>query len=574
MGNKKTDKKGGKLYPSVNEILVEGLGEGWWEEKDLEAQARAQARELIAWVRKNGKTPSNGAKEAVEKKLGQWLSRKKADKKAGKLYPSVNDILVEGLGEGWWEDREAQAIAQARELVAWVRANGKTPAESSKNNIEKKFGQWLGHKKTDKKAEKLYPSVENILIEELGEGWWEDNREEQAIDQARELIAWVRKNGKTPSMSSKNNIEKKLGQWLSHRKADKKAGKLYPSVNDILVEELGDGWWEDNREAQAIAQARELIAWVRKNGKTPSTIAKNNIEKKLGQWLSNKKTDKKAGKLYPSVENILIEELGDGWHLPGCKYIPQSNPVQTSHSSTCSVQSDGNSCTCRISTEKEKSLSYRPQQSPPKSAQPASSPKPLPLLSQLHKEYKTLHSRNLHTRFQENKEKWVEYHRLSEDNERGFGEDVPYKRVVNYIKDQYKTKKSRMIVDLGCGMARVSREFKNQSNLTFINIDHVACDDTVQQGDISQTRLEDGEADLAILCLAMWGSNCEEYLEEAHRILDTQGRLVVIEPSKRWEDGKRLREMLLKNNFVVTKEEVELPNGTIHKFCMFVVSKR
>jgi ubiquinone/menaquinone biosynthesis C-methylase UbiE len=123
-------------------------------------------------------------------------------------------------------------------------------------------------------------------------------------------------------------------------------------------------------------------------------------------------------------------------------------------------------------------------------------------------------------------------------------------------------------------MARVAREFSQRDDLTFINIDHIACDEIVEEGDISHTRLEDGEADLAILCMAMWGSNCSEYLTEVHRILDTQGRLLVIEPSKRWDHGARLRELMIEKGFVVTKEECMMEDGSVHKFCMFVASKR
>lgn len=36
----------------------------------------------------------------------------------------------------------------------------------------------------------------------------------------------------------------------------------------------------------------------------------------------------------------------------------------------------------------------------------------------------------------------------------------------------------------------------------------------------------------------MWGSNCEEYLKEAKRVLASGGRLIVAEPTKRWTSIK------------------------------------
>ena len=57
----------------------------------------------------------------------------------------------------------------------------------------------------------------------------------------------------------------------------------------------------------------------------------------------------------------------------------------------------------------------------------------------------------------------------------------------------------------------------------------------------------------------MWGSNCESYIEEAYRILDKGGRLLVIEPTKRWTEettGENRLEKLVEKRFAIsTKEE-------------------
>jgi ubiquinone/menaquinone biosynthesis C-methylase UbiE len=75
------------------------------------------------------------------------------------------------------------------------------------------------------------------------------------------------------------------------------------------------------------------------------------------------------------------------------------------------------------------------------------------------------------------------------------------------------------------------------------------------------------------LSLAMWGSNCRDYITEAYRILETGGTLYIIEPTKRWSDtdgfnivegtqAKKLHDLLLEKGFKVIDERVE-------KFCMF-----
>jgi len=132
---------------------------------------------------------------------------------------------------------------------------------------------------------------------------------------------------------------------------------------------------------------------------------------------------------------------------------------------------------------------------------------------------------------------------------------------------------------MGCGTARVHQAFANRPNLTFHNLDHIACDERVTVADIAHTGLEDGDADVAILCLAMWGSNKEEYLTEAFRLLDPNGRLIIVEPSKRWMDEEtgqqRLRDTLVRHGFTIVQEEVKVmtEEQQVHKFSLFVAKK-
>ena len=60
-------------------------------------------------------------------------------------------------------------------------------------------------------------------------------------------------------------------------------------------------------------------------------------------------------------------------------------------------------------------------------------------------------------------------------------------------------------------------------------------------------------------------------MREAHRILESGGKLYIMEATKRWttdgdEAGKRLKSLLEEYGFQITKQSVE-------KFCLFVCSK-
>jgi ubiquinone/menaquinone biosynthesis C-methylase UbiE len=131
------------------------------------------------------------------------------------------------------------------------------------------------------------------------------------------------------------------------------------------------------------------------------------------------------------------------------------------------------------------------------------------------------------------------------------------------------------VVDMGCGKAHICEYFKDDRRFHFINYDHVAVNETVEVCDISTIPLEDNAVEICILSLAMWGANCAQYIEEAYRILETNGTLYIIEPTKRWSvkdehghiidgtEGTKLTDALEKNNFKIVEQSIQ-------KFCLFV----
>ena len=199
-------------------------------------------------------------------------------------------------------------------------------------------------------------------------------------------------------------------------------------------------------------------------------------------------------------------------------------------------------------------------------------------LSQLHQRYKTMKSENLKNEFTENPDLWHNYHAISEENEASFPDDgLPRNRVIQEL-DKLKTRRTKCVVDMGCGKAQIAKYFKDDTRFKFTNYDHISSGDMVQSCDISNTPLEDNNTEICILSLAMWGSNCEEYIEEASRILESNGELYIIEPTKRWSEKDdagniipgteacRLKMLLDKHNFEIKRESIE-------KFCLFVCIK-
>jgi ribosomal RNA-processing protein 8 len=199
-------------------------------------------------------------------------------------------------------------------------------------------------------------------------------------------------------------------------------------------------------------------------------------------------------------------------------------------------------------------------------------------ISVLHQRYKTMNSKNLHQEFNNNPDVWHKYHQISEENEKSFPEDdIPRNRIIQEL-NKIKTKRTKQIVDMGCGKAQIAEYFQTDTRFKFINYDHISSNDTIISCDISNTPLEDDSVEICILSLAMWGSNCREYIQEANRILESGGKLYVVEPTKRWseqdeqgniigeKEGSKMKTLLEENGFKIVEQSIE-------KFCLFVCIK-
>lgn len=183
-----------------------------------------------------------------------------------------------------------------------------------------------------------------------------------------------------------------------------------------------------------------------------------------------------------------------------------------------------------------------------------------------------MRSNDLAKYFRSNKEQFIEYHNLYDNSEKN-----AYKKIITEL-DKINTRRKKVVIDMGCGLAKIAEHFKNDKRFEFINYDHVSTSENIIECDISQMPLEEYSVEICIMSMSLWGSNCEEYIREAYRVLETGGKLYIIDSTKRWSDiteygvivketeGKKLKNILLKNKFQVINECVD-------KWCMFEIVK-
>jgi len=374
-----------------------------------------------------------------------------------------------------------------------------------------------------------------------------------------QVDAYIIDHGKRPSVHDKNKDIKQLGKWLGNQISNYKNNEKIMSNPEIRNE------WEQFVEKHKVHFRtneeiwRDMLLQVDKyiidHGKRPSAGDKNKDSKQLGQWLGNQISN------YKNNEYIMSNpEIRNEWEQFVEKHAQIFSPKKKDMSLRTVPQIPSPNPTPRKETSEERRVRM-------KSA-----------ISILHQKYKTMTSANLSNMFKSDRNLWIEYHAISEENEKGFDEDaIPRNRIILELS-KVKTKRPKVVVDMGCGKAHISKYFKENTNLIFYNYDHISVSSNVIECDIAHIPLEDNMVDYCILSLAMWGSNCQEYLREAYRILDSNGKLYIIEPTKRWselsESGAviegtescRLIGMLLETGFKVE-------TSSFDKFSMIVCSR-
>jgi hypothetical protein len=568
------------------------------------------------FMSENKKKPSLYSKNKMEKKIGIWVSHQcinynqrlqtmKDDKKYNlwtKMLEEYKDYFKTN-NDIWYDTLE--------NVKTFISEKKKRPSQDSKNDIEKKLGKWLNHQISNykQKKEAMKDEKKNKLWTEFLEEFKEyivfsleykpkeKSNDDVWYERLDNLKTFMNEKKKRPSEDSKNESEKKLGQWVTHQckyykqnmKAmkDKKKYKLWTKLLEEFKEyfKSNDDVWYETFENVKI--------FINKNKKKPSQHSKNENETKMGQWLSRQnsnytqknKTMKDEKKYnawtqfleeynlyFGNIDSLSVASLTDIQTEEEYNLDSKMSPEELEEYENQSEE------TFEIIPKKKSMKLKTPSTKPKKETTEQKRERVKTEISQLHKRYKTMKSENLHKEFNENRQLWNNYHEISEENEKSFPEDdIPRNRVIAELL-KIKTKRTKIVVDMGCGKGQISKYFSNDSRFQFINYDHISNDPSIISCDISNLPLEEDAVEICILSLAMWGSNCKEYVKEANRILESGGKLYIIEPTKRWseqdddknivegKEGSKMKQLLEECGFQIVEQSIE-------KFCLFVCIK-
>jgi superfamily II DNA or RNA helicase len=528
------------------------------------------------YIDTNNKLPYD--KDKSIKSLGGWISKQKpkydiniSKCKEGMNFEERHTLWTEFIEEykEYFMTNEENWKQTLINVKNYIDTNSKLPSRSETNKTIKLLSVWISTQKTNYN-EDISKSKYIMNFEEIHTLWTEFVEEyKEYIDLnenwKQKLIkvkTYIDTNGKPPSQYDKDKTIKSLSEWINTQKENYdidiskcKQGMKLEEIYALWTEFVNDNNYKEYFMTNNEAWKQTLINvknYINTNGKPPSQYDKDKSIKSLGKWIGHQKENYDID-ITKSKQSMKQEERHTLWTEFVEEYLTTSIPVKKSMALKTKPIVETEEPTSKEKIERRKSE-----------------------LSVLHQKYKTMNSQTLATTFKSNPELWSEYHAISEENEQSFlKEGIPRNRI---IKELTKIKRPKLVVDMGCGKAEISKHFANNQLFQFINYDHIASNSTVIQCDISATPLDDNGVDIVILSLAMWGSNCRDYIKEAHRILDLRGTLYLIEPTKRWseknemgdilvgQEGNKMRNLLIENGFKIMEE-------TIEKFCMFICVK-
>ena len=504
-------------------------------------------------------------------------------------------------------------------MKKFIDDNKKIPNKKSKNEYEKKIGEWLSHQITNYTNEKNCMNYNNEDKEKSAENkirynkWTEFLKENKKYfktddetwnENFENLKKFINDNKKIPNINSENDDEITLGQWRYTNNSN------YNNKRDGMKDKVRyDLWTEFIKENKKYFKNNDIIwdehfknlkNFISKYNKLPHYDSKG-YEKTLYNWISTQKANhyKIRGCMNYNHENekegmknkvrydlwteFLKENETYFGNLTDDDNILQSTTNLTSENTqSISIITDEAKEEIIITPKKKRSTNLQ-RQGIKKKEKPESKEEIQKRtqceLTQLHKTYLKMNSENLYNKFKENPELFKKYHEIREEYMSTYNDDeIPIKFIIKEL-EKINTKKTKTIVDAGCGLAHISKHFtsKNDKRFNFINYDHQASDETIISCNISKMLLDDCEADYVILSMCLsWGSDedKEKYLKESWRVLETQGNLLIIDSTKKWSEtnddnyiepgmeGIKLKKMLEQNGFKIIKEEIK-------KFCYF-----
>jgi len=261
------------------------------------------------YIDENGKRPYRHIKHNKNKILGLWIDRQTYNYKK-KTCIMLNQIIYNIFKEfitceqykiyfqpnvGTYEEKW---INKLEEVKKYININNKRPSQLNKNIEIRILSRWIttqfnnyNNKKYLMKNNIIYNKWTNFINDEKYKLYLQTN-EEIWINKLEEIKKYIDKNNKRPSSSeTKDKSISNLGQWLlSQTRSYKNKNNIMKNkiIYDIWTNFINDDkykiYFQSNEEIW-IDILKQVIIYIDKNNKRPSSENEDKEISKLGKWL-------------------------------------------------------------------------------------------------------------------------------------------------------------------------------------------------------------------------------------------------------------------------------------------------
>jgi superfamily II DNA or RNA helicase/SAM-dependent methyltransferase len=377
-------------------------------------------------------------------------------------------------------------------------------------------------------------------------------------DRAQALLNYVEKHKKKPpevikEKFTKNGVEHEISIGVFWNNI--KQGQSKDLHNDLLKNNVlkadYDAYLKKKEQKPEIPitpsdRAQALLNYVEKHKKKPPEVikekfTKNGVEHEIsiGVFWNNIKQGKNKDLHNDLLKNDVLKDDYDAYLKKKSSIPPQvSFPQAPVHSSEELLRVRDPLPPCHLETDFETMT-----------------------MKQWHQKVFTMRSDRLGAFFAGDPRRWRAYHETREQTTT-HGYD-PLDRVIQEMS-ALRHRGTKTVADLGSGMGKLARRFKNSKKYLIKSLDYVALPDVPESYacDISRCEiLENDSVNIVVLCLALWGTNKEETLRSAYRVLETNGILYLVEPTRRWTETaqapmKSLVDLVVSIGFTVVTSEI------------------
>lgn len=244
-----------------------------------------------------------------ERSLGMWCGTQRKVFKKNKMLLERKELL-DSISFLWDCLDDAWSLMFTKLCDFRVMNPNRWPSTVSECPEEAKIARWCGTQRKTYKNKDLITQERVKMLDGIGFIW--NNFGQIWQDWFEKLKLFIRENsGKWPSQKSKNFLERKLGQWCSKQRQDKKIDKLEMEKVDLL-DDIKFPW--DELDLRWHLMFQELIEFRKANpNKWPSGKSKDLQEAILGRWCGVQRKTFKTNKLSQERINALnkIEFLWD-----------------------------------------------------------------------------------------------------------------------------------------------------------------------------------------------------------------------------------------------------------------------